>query len=40
MTYFVHESSFIDDDVLIGESTKIWHYCHIHKGAKIGKNVY
>lgn len=37
MTYFVHESSFIDDDVLIGESTKIWHYCHIHKGAKIGK---
>lgn len=36
--YFVHESSFIDDDVKIGEGTKIWHFCHIQKGARIGKN--
>lgn len=36
--YFVHESSYIDDDVQIGEGTKIWHFCHIQKGAKIGKN--
>ncbi len=35
--YFVHESSYIDDDVLIGEDTKIWHFCHIQKGARIGK---
>lgn len=35
--YFVHESSFIDDDVVIGEDTKIWHFCHIQKGARIGK---
>ncbi len=34
--FFVHESSFIDDDVVIGEGTKIWHFCHIQKGAKIG----
>ena len=27
--YFVHESSYIDDDVEIGEATKIWHFCHI-----------
>lgn len=38
MSYFVHESSYIDDGVDIGESTKIWHFSHIHKGAKIGKN--
>jgi len=36
--YFVHESSYIDEDVQIGEGTKIWHFCHIQKGAKIGKN--
>jgi len=35
--YFAHESSYIDDDVLIGEGTKIWHFCHIQKGAQIGK---
>lgn len=36
--YFVHESSYVDEDVEIGEQTKIWHFCHIQKGAKIGKN--
>ena len=36
--YFVHESSYIDDDVQIGEGTKIWHFCHIQSGARIGKN--
>ena len=36
--YFVHPSSFIDDDVQIGEGTKIWHFCHIMSGARIGKN--
>ncbi len=36
--YFVHESSFIDDGVIIGSGTKIWHFCHIQDGAVIGKN--
>jgi len=36
--YFVHVSSFIDDDVQIGKDTKIWHFCHIMSGARIGKN--
>ena len=36
--YFVHESSFIDDGAEIGEGTKIWHFCHIQKGAVIGSN--
>ena len=30
--YFVHPSSFVDDDVEIGEGTKIWYFCHIQKG--------
>ena len=36
--YFVHESSYIDDNVEIGEGTKIWHFSHIQSGARIGKN--
>ena len=35
--FFVHESSYIDDDVQIGEGTKIWHFCHVQKGARIGE---
>ncbi|SDO55725.1 N-acetyltransferase [Halobacillus aidingensis] len=38
MQYFVHESSYIDDDVQIGDETKVWHFSHIHSGAEIGKN--
>lgn len=38
MDYFVHESSYIDEKVLIGTGTKIWHFCHIQGGAKIGMN--
>jgi len=34
----VHESSYIDENVEIGEGTKIWHFCHVMSGAKIGKN--
>ena len=36
--YFVHESSIVDDNVTVGEGTKIWHFCHIQSGAVIGKN--
>jgi len=36
--FFVHESSYIDDNVEIGEKTKIWHFSHIMKNSKIGKN--
>lgn len=36
--FFVHESSFVDEDVEIGAGTKIWHFCHIQKGARIGSH--
>ncbi len=36
--YFVHETSIIDENVQIGEGTKIWHFCHIQSGAVIGRN--
>lgn len=34
--YFVHESAYIDPDVQIGDGTKIWHFSHIQRGARIG----
>ncbi len=36
--HFVHESSFIDQNVEIGTGTKIWHFCHILENSKIGKD--
>ncbi len=36
--FFIHASSFVDDNVEIGEGTKIWHFSHIQSGSKIGKN--
>jgi len=36
--YFVHESSFVDEDVDVGRGTKIWHFSYILKNTKIGKN--
>lgn len=35
---FMHESSYVDGDVKIGNGTKIWHFCHIQSGAIIGEN--
>ena len=35
--YFVHPTSVVDEQVIIGEGTKIWHFCHIQSGAVIGK---
>ncbi len=35
-SYFVHSSSIIDEDVTIGEGTKIWYFSHLQKNASIG----
>lgn len=36
--FFAHESSYVDDDVVIGEGTKIWHFCHIQSHSIIGES--
>ena len=33
----IHESSYIDDQVTIGEDTSIWHFCHILSDVTIGR---
>ncbi len=35
--YFVHESSFVDENCTIGNGTKIWHFSHIMSGAVLGE---
>lgn len=36
--FFVHESSYVDENVTIGAGTKIWHFCHVQSGSRIGCN--
>lgn len=36
MSYFKHESSYVDEGAQIGEGTKIWHFSHVMSGAIIG----
>lgn len=36
--YFKHETAIIDDGAVIGDDTRIWHFCHVMGGAKIGKH--
>src|SRR5436190_7778690 len=44
-TYFSHETAVIDDGAVIGNGTKIWHFCHIMSnciigdGCNLGQNV-
>lgn len=35
-SFFFHPSAIIDDNVIIGEGTKIWHFSHIMSGSVIG----
>lgn len=37
MDYYVHESSYVDEGAEVGAGTKIWHFCHVMGGAKVGE---
>ena len=38
MSFFMHESAYVDEKTEIGDGTKIWHFSHVQSGAKIGSN--
>jgi UDP-2-acetamido-3-amino-2,3-dideoxy-glucuronate N-acetyltransferase len=38
MTYFKHESAYVDEPCEIGDGTKVWHFSHIMKDAKVGRD--
>ncbi len=35
--YFVHESSYVDEGAEVGVGTKIWHFCHLMPGSRLGR---
>ncbi len=35
--YYVNQYAVVDDNVELGENTKIWHFTHVQSGSKIGK---
>lgn len=39
MSFFAHESAIIDDDAVIGEGSRVWHFVHVCGGARIGARV-
>jgi UDP-2-acetamido-3-amino-2,3-dideoxy-glucuronate N-acetyltransferase len=36
--FYVNQYAVVDDNVEIGENTKIWHFSHVQSGAKLGRN--
>lgn len=36
--YFIHPTAIIDNEAIIGDGTRIWHWCHIMSGVKIGRS--
>ena len=37
MSYFAHPTAVIDENCVIGDGTKIWHFSHIMSGCVIGE---
>ena len=37
LPYFAHPTAVVDEPCEIGKGTKIWHFCHIMSGARIGE---
>lgn len=35
-SYYVHPTAIIDEGAQIGAGSKIWHFCHVMSGARIG----
>lgn len=46
MKSYIHESSIVDQSAIIGDNTRIWHFCHISRNSfvgefcSLGQNVY
>ena len=35
---FIHASAIVDDPATIGEGTKVWHFTHVMRGARVGRD--
>jgi UDP-2-acetamido-3-amino-2,3-dideoxy-glucuronate N-acetyltransferase len=35
---YIHPSSIVEEGAEVGNGTKIWHFCHLMPGARVGEN--
>lgn len=35
---YVHPSAIVDEGAMVGDGTKIWHFCHVMAGATVGRD--
>ncbi|MGC4065961.1 MAG: DapH/DapD/GlmU-related protein [Polyangiaceae bacterium] len=35
---FIHPTAVVDEPAFLGEGVKIWHFCHVCSGARIGRD--
>lgn len=33
---FIHESAVVDNGAVLGDGVKVWHFCHVMDGARLG----
>lgn len=38
MNYYAHPTAVVDEGCIIGEGSRIWHFCHLMPGCIIGKD--
>ncbi len=36
--FFVHQSSYVDEGVVLGKGCKVWHFCHLMGPSELGEN--
>ena len=36
---FVHDTACVDPGALVGAGSRVWHFCHVMGGARVGANV-
>ena len=35
---YIHPSAVVDAGAILGNGTKIWHFCHVMGGASLGED--
>lgn len=39
MSTFVHDTAVVDEGASLGDGAKVWHFCHVSRGAEVGARV-
>ncbi|HDD33574.1 MAG TPA: N-acetyltransferase, partial [Thermofilaceae archaeon] len=36
--YYVHPTAVVEEGASVGRGTRVWHFVHIRRGAKVGES--